>query len=127
MKYSNADPHRHQYDNIHPPLNKFRFIIGGKQFAYPGFNGQVTKVYLGVGRGAFIDSLEELGAWMDSQAKIPRADMDRVVTLKQVKEAELIEVGKGAETYKEIGGGSDTSFADEYSVSGWFRWVPPAK
>jgi len=29
--------------------------LGGKQFSYPGFNGQFTNVVYNVGAGAFID------------------------------------------------------------------------
>ncbi len=39
-----------------------------------------------------------------------------------VRDLEEFEPLKGNEKYIEIGGEKDNSFAEEYAVSGWFKW-----
>lgn len=58
---------------------------------------------------------------------MPKADIERLITFKQIEDAQPIKPGEGDEVYKEIGGGDATSYADEYSVSGWFKWQPDYK
>lgn len=47
IKFGNAEPIFIKFDNVkHDPVFKLKFILAGKQFAYPGFNGQIASVVI---------------------------------------------------------------------------------
>lgn len=69
---------------IHPEIEKFKFIVAGKQFGYPGFNGQIANIHLGLGRGSFMDTEAEFNQWLKARAEKPALDIRAPVTFKQV-------------------------------------------
>jgi hypothetical protein len=55
-------PGRIQHDVTHPTIQYLKFILAGKQFAYPGFNGLFLNVVYNIGPGAFIDTVDQFTA-----------------------------------------------------------------
>jgi hypothetical protein len=121
IQYGQSEPQRIQHDVTHPSVSYLNFILAGKQFSYPGLNGQFTKVNYRLGNGAFIDSVEQFKPYLVNQGTHPGINWDKIVTLNQVTETIESAVGKGSEEYKLVGGG-EAAFPPEYSISGWFKW-----
>jgi hypothetical protein len=59
IKYGTQNPQRVAWDFSHPTLNYINFIIGGKQFQYPGFQGQFYRILFRVQQGAFVDTVDQ--------------------------------------------------------------------
>ena len=115
-----ATPVRIQSDVTHPDHSLMKFVLGGKQFSYQGFNGIFANVIYKLGAGAFVDNMEQFIAVVAGTKK-PFDDWNKIVTYEQVADAIPSVQGQGVEEWRVIGGG-DNSFPTEYSVSGWFRW-----
>lgn len=74
-----ATPVRIQSDVTHPDHSQLKFVLGGKQFAYPGFNGIFANVIYKLGAGAFVDNLEQF-INVVAGTKKPFDDWNRVVS-----------------------------------------------
>jgi hypothetical protein len=81
IKFSTADPKRVQNDVVHPAITYLKFILAGKQFNYPGFNGIFTRVVYKIGAGAFIDTLDQATAFIATQGPVPSGLLRNVTTL----------------------------------------------
>lgn len=68
-------------DVTHPVINYLKFVLGGKQFEYPGFNGQLTKLVYRVGAGAFIDTIDQLNAHLATQGPAPRVTLEKTTNI----------------------------------------------
>jgi len=68
-------------DVTHPEVLYLKFILGGKQFSYPGFNGVFTKVQYNIGTGAFVDTLENVNALLAKVGTYPPFLWDKLVTV----------------------------------------------
>lgn len=53
-----ATPVRIQSDVTHPDHGLLKFVLGGKQFSYAGFNGLFANVIYKLGAGAFVDNMD---------------------------------------------------------------------
>jgi hypothetical protein len=116
IKYDGSEPKRIQFDVQHPAITYLKFILGGKQFNYPGFNGQIAKLAYNLGDGAFIDKLDGFNKIVGTS---PATIWDSVVTANIIAE-EPVRLEKKDEEYLEVSG--KKPFPTEYSVSGWFKW-----
>lgn len=100
-----------------------RLIIGGKDGDLPGFNGQFVNVHLGFGRKWFANTEGQAESFTVRPISFPKApwDQSEVQTDNEFEEMDEVE---GEPEMKEV---VEYPFANEYSISGWFRWVAPKK
>lgn len=99
-------------------------IVGGKDANYPSFQGQVAGVNFRVGEDSVISSLAEYEEFVHSCNPPPVDSCER-------KTASLPHIeyfGKDtAFDHNNALQTEDVIFAQEYSVSGWFKWVHPSE
>lgn len=65
IKYGNENTQSVRIDVDHPDTKFVRFILGGNdEGRYPGFNGIFTSVTFGATKGVFIDTTEQVNAYL---------------------------------------------------------------
>jgi hypothetical protein len=81
------------------------FILGGKNFQYPGLNGQFNKVLYRLGDGAFVDNVDDFKTLINKVGPAPGPNFDKIFTVSMVNETIDSGIGKGTDEYKIVGGG----------------------
>ena len=72
MKFGDEAAKKLEFPNIaHTPIVKLRFLLAGKEFGYPGFNGQVTSILLGATEGVFLQDEAGINRILD---KLPKPE-----------------------------------------------------
>ena len=51
-----------QHDVQHPLITYLKFVLGGKNIAYPGVNGVFANVIYRIGANVFVDSVDQFKA-----------------------------------------------------------------
>lgn len=80
-----TEPKRIEMGVTHKEPQYMKFILAGKQFSYPSFNGIFTDVEFNVGDGAFIDKMDHYDRHMKKLGDEPSGLWDRLVTLRIIK------------------------------------------
>lgn len=97
-----------------------KFIIGERNI-YKAQNGQYLNIVYKVNGGIFLDTIPKFKQYMEGVPRAPSLWSNRTVVAPQLTEPTNVLVDQGTEEYKVIGGVEDR-FADQYSVSGWFKF-----
>jgi len=100
------------------PNDYFRFSFGGREFHRPGFNGQFANIQFGIGKGRFVDTVQDLVAVL----KVNQAPKSVIHSIKSVDASHdhgeyKVGVGEPAPV------AFTTPLPEQYAVSGWFRWT----
>lgn len=98
----------------------FRWRVGGKT-QFLGLNGIFHRLFFKAGPGGHIDSIDQFTQFVKTQEPRPPG-IAQIIPYPQQSDVDNFQVGVGAESYTTIGGG-DYPFADEYAVSGWFKFM----
>ncbi|CAD8123997.1 unnamed protein product [Paramecium sonneborni] len=107
-------------DVTHDIPTYLRLVVGGKQFSYPGFNGQFTNPVFKIGEGAYVNSELEL---FDYSLKCnPYPKLDCTDRAKQTLIHKAVRYNVNTAKVQTVKTTLESPFPEEYSVSGWFKW-----
>jgi hypothetical protein len=111
-----------QANHIAPTF--LRFILGGKdRDLYEGFNGQINRPLIRLGRGSYIDSLANFNKWI--LACNPRPHL--VFPPAEIEIQDAPEVFGEDEEVKPNPVAVKNKMPEEYAAGGWFKWAMPLK
>lgn len=80
MKIGNGEVQRLAYDVTHPDILRLAFTVAGKQFNYPGFNGQLFNINFKAGAGAYLDNTDQFVRYLATQ-DAPPSDLNKQVVI----------------------------------------------
>lgn len=93
-------------------------MVGGQNIGkYPGFNGQFYAIDFNKGDGAFKENFKDIKLEV-----LPVFLKNRLV--KKLVQGDSVTITEKDE--KVVGGGVESSFPEEYSVAGWFKFITSA-
>jgi hypothetical protein len=128
IQYGNLKPQQITQPNLkHLPITSFfSFTLGQDYFtpSYPVFNGQFVNPVFGIGKGAYINTMDQFNV-LSQQTSKPPLDYWATASAVNYPLIDQVVTYKGQNPSKQDYAKFDIAcqLPEEYAFSGWFRWI----